>query len=496
MISRAKLLNEVKQLKKLTNNTKVDTLKLVPDTWSDFAKLCSIRSADGLVKFNPYPYQERVIQQVETHEYSVVCKGRQLGLSQVFINYALWLCLKTPGFMGAIISKTQKDTSLLAARLRISTESIPDYCRLTSDSLQSLTFSNNSKLLFVNSTIDCLRGVDSLGFLLIDECSFIGEHVEELFRASIPATATLNGKAKIILNSTPNMENDFYANRVFSNNGGVDVLSMIEDIRSGKKEGFQAFTDRVGHAKIFCHFKAHPVWGSDPQYLENLAKSTQLDTATIEREFNMSFSHSSESVFDSQLIKKVCTGNLPRTYNKDFSYVMGVDPAGQGKDYFCAVILAEIPEGKMEVVDFYRQKNAEMELHLFNLGEYIEKYEPIVAVEVNSLGINYWERLCLNHPDSVIEQVKTTRVSKSPMVGRALWALQSDALVLPDRDVWRNELLSFKRDGDKYEASKGKNDDLIMGLCFAVLHSNWKEPGTKFKFKPSKYKINLTGEKP
>jgi hypothetical protein len=63
--------------------------KPLPSNWAEFARLTEIRSGDGIVRFNPYPYQVSLVSAIESHKLTVVGKSRQLGISETVCNYFL-----------------------------------------------------------------------------------------------------------------------------------------------------------------------------------------------------------------------------------------------------------------------------------------------------------------------------------------------------------------------------------------------------------------------
>jgi len=50
--------------------------------------------------------------------------------------------------------------------------------------------------------------------------------------------------------------------------------------------------------------------------------------------------------------------------------------------------------------------------------------------------------------------------------------MERGELIYPDDKRIVEELLSFRKIGDKLEASSGKHDDIVMALAFAVAVAN------------------------
>jgi hypothetical protein len=66
-------LTPVNRLKILGKKT--TTSKPLPNNWPEFARLCDIRSGDGVIKFDPYPFQCQVVASIEQSKTSIIAKG-------------------------------------------------------------------------------------------------------------------------------------------------------------------------------------------------------------------------------------------------------------------------------------------------------------------------------------------------------------------------------------------------------------------------------------
>ena len=47
----------------------------------------------GRIQFNLFPFQEKVLHQLQKNEYTIINKSRQLGISTLASAYSLWLML-------------------------------------------------------------------------------------------------------------------------------------------------------------------------------------------------------------------------------------------------------------------------------------------------------------------------------------------------------------------------------------------------------------------
>ena len=91
----------------------------IPDNWPDFARLTRIRSGNKVIPFDPYFYQEKLVETVMDNYGTAVAKGRQLGCTETIASMMLWRACREPGFLGVVLSKGQADTANIAKRIRL-----------------------------------------------------------------------------------------------------------------------------------------------------------------------------------------------------------------------------------------------------------------------------------------------------------------------------------------------------------------------------------------
>ena len=86
-----------KYRKKYQDKSKTEKYTL-PDNWLEFAPLTKIRGGNGVVSFNPYDYQKTLIEQIEVHQTTIVCKTRQMGITELIANWLLFKACTDDGF--------------------------------------------------------------------------------------------------------------------------------------------------------------------------------------------------------------------------------------------------------------------------------------------------------------------------------------------------------------------------------------------------------------
>ena len=161
----------------------------------------------GRVLFELYPYQQDSLNDFEDHDYNIVLKGRQIGISTLVAGYALWMMLFHSDKNILVIATKQETAKNLVTKVRFMHANLPVWLRGTcvEDNKLSMRFSNGSQIKAVARSKDAGRS-EALSLLILDEAAFI-EGADEIWTA---AQATLSTGGKAILLSTPNGVGNFF----------------------------------------------------------------------------------------------------------------------------------------------------------------------------------------------------------------------------------------------------------------------------------------------
>jgi phage terminase large subunit-like protein len=455
------------RLKLIKNNSLDFNKKQLPNNWIEFAKLCKIRSGSQVVNFNPYQYQLKLIELIKKHHTTVIAKTRQLGITETIANYFLFKACTNSGYLGVIFSKTQSDTSNIAKRIRRQIDGLYEYIETKTDSLTDIELVNGGRILFRNSTPNGARGLESVSDILYDESAFVDE-IEEIYKSSIPCTTVVGDEARIIILSTPNGQSGWYWDKLALNND-CDVLEVCQQIRTEQINPIQYWTDKNGWCKFILHWLAHPKFSKKKDtYLQDIKFRFDLPDDVIQQEYNLSFVDSESLVFNSEIIRQNTIGEW-KDYQEQGIYYFGIDTSLLGNDYTVCTVLQEIDD-RYHLVKMYRQRKKTHEYNIYQIGELIQKYNPIrVGIEVNSSGQIYYEQLSDQNLNIDFEAIKTTGSSKPTMINRLTLALERQQLILPNDRTIVEEFLSFRQNGSRLEAIDGKHDDIIMSLAFAIV---------------------------
>lgn len=151
--------------------------------------------------FNLYPFQEKVLKLFQKHDYSVINKSRQLGISTLVSAYSLWLMLFNKDKNVLVIATKQDTAKNMVTKVRFAYQNLPTWLKIgtSEDNRLSLKLANGSQIKAVSAAGDSGRS-EAVSLLVIDEAAFI-DNIETIFTAAQQTLATGGG---CIALSTPN----------------------------------------------------------------------------------------------------------------------------------------------------------------------------------------------------------------------------------------------------------------------------------------------------
>jgi hypothetical protein len=315
-------------------------------------------------------------------------------------------------------------------------------------------------------------------------CAHI-EKFSDIWEAARP-TITTGGDA--ILFSSPNGKNEFY-----------DIYKNA-DTGEIRKDRIGLHCEEVGtngfHA-IKLPWQVHP--DRDDKWFENETKS--MDAKKIDKEYCCGFEGSGNTFFDADTIEWIKSNvNMPiseEAKNNDFwiwalpesdhKYIITSDIArGDGEDHSCCHIIDVNTDE--QVGEFYGKMPPDKFAEL--LVEYGYKYNTAKIInEMNSIGIAAAIKLRdlkypnLYYDEKVMDNIHlmTDEERENIYPGHTTSPKIREKLLSQLENVLRNKLLkinsirfakeldTFIWNGKKTQAIRGKFDDAIMALSFALL---------------------------
>ena len=454
---------KIDRLHPIANISKLPTAT----SWAEFAALTEIRSGDGIVRFNPFEYQCKLVNAIERNKLTVVGKSRQLGISETICNYFLYKACIDRSVLAVILSLGQRETIDLARRVRFAIESLSPYGLTTStDTLTDIQINGGGRLLFRPSNENSTRGLPAVTHALLDEAGFV-DNIDRIYQAIIPATSTVTNP-KIVVVSTPNGSQGWFYNLLATDG----LIELCEGMRSGEIASYQEIDN-----KVLIHWKSHPKFSQQSNYLETIANETGLSETVIAQEYDLSFDDKDEAVFSAAIVRGAATlETMSKEYKPEHWYYIGVDGSTVGDDYTVAMVIEyDLTSNFYSVVDMYRKRKGSIEADVYQISALVDKYQPrVLAIESNGVGQIFVEQLAATHPIVKTTGVHTSQDSKASMIERLSLALERQVLSIPKTSPIVNELLSFRRVGKRLEASPGSHDDTVMAIAVALSQTEFR----------------------
>ena len=452
-----------------------------------FAEWCEslkIKTPTGLAPFELFDWQQETAQLItgETKANGrqiIVLSSRQTGKTSLFLALSGYLAQAISHFTGVIIHKTGTDAGLLARRLKRFLGGI----KPEPDNLSLMGFSSGAFLHFRSSNPGrgaegaeaTGRGLESVDITIIEESGHTS-NLADVLGVVGPAMTWGNPKLSILIGTAGSKASHYY-DLLAQSAGGADRLELLlEGIRQGTEEPFQILNrEGPGPIGVISNWRCIPEFAAEPDFLKRVQEELNLSDSQIASEYEMKFSASVDSaVFDfAQVMDAQTEGIEPVEKGGHEVVYVGVDPAGQGKDYAVCLTLRETKEDSKtiyEVCDLYRKRTGVSEQHLNAVSSRIQRMKPIaVTVEKNSMGQVWLEYLSGANKGCEIEGFSTTASSKPVLIGRLQIALERGVLRIPKDSPVIDELLAFRRtDTGKLEAGGSGHDDTVIALGLAL----------------------------
>lgn len=432
-----------------------------------YMKIISLN--EGLVTFNPYPYQRNMIKSFVDNRYTVVTTARQAGKSTTTCGFILWYIIFHADKTVALLANKGETAREILGRVQLAYQHLPKWLQqgVKEWNKGSFVLENNSRVIASATSASAIRGY-TINLLFIDEAAHI-ENWEEFFTSVYP-TISSGTESKIILVSTPNGLNHFYSTWI------------------NAKEG------RNGYNPILVNWQSVP--GRDEKWRQETLAGMNFDLEKFDQEMNCEFLGSSGTLISGWKLKEL----VPQTAitQKD-----GMTQYVQPADKHVYVIVCDVSRGKgldysaFQVIDVSKMPYDQVCVYRNNGITPIDYADIIhrtakaynnaaVLVEINDIGeqvshslhydFGYENILFTENSGRAGKQVtagfsgrtadkgiRTTKIVKS--IGCSLMKLLIEQNQLIINDYYTiNELSTFSKKGNSYEAEAGKHDDLVMCL--------------------------------
>ena len=424
---------------------------------------------EGLVPFNMYPFQEKLIRNFHNERFNICKMPRQTGKSTTCVSYLLHYAVFNDNVNIAILANKASTARDLLGRLQLAYENLPSWMQqgIISWNKGSLELENGSKISSNSTSSSAVRG-GSYNVIFLDEFAFIPNHIADQFFASVYPTISSGQKTKVIIVSTPHGMNHFYR--------------MWHDAEASKNE----------YIPTDVHWSEVP--GRDEKWRQQTIANTS--EAQFKVEFECEFLGSVDTLIAPSKLRSLVYEN-PRKSNagldvykepeQKHDYLITVDVArGVEKDY-SAFVVTDITKFPHNIVAKYRNNQVKPMLFPSIIYDIATSYNnAFILCEVNDIGdqvasiINYdleYENLLMcsmrGRAGQIVGQgfsgkktqlgVKMSKTVKKVGSLNLKTMIESDKLLFSDYDIL-SELTTFIQKNNSFEAEEGCNDDLAMCL--------------------------------
>lgn len=431
----------------------------------------------GKVNFNLYDFQEKSLKSFMEHDYNIVLKARQLGLSTLTAGYALWMMTFQQDKNILVIATKQETAKNLVTKVRVMHANLPGWLKqpCVEDNKLSLRYKNGSQIKAVASSEESGRS-EALSLLIIDEAAFI-DKIDTIWGASQQTLAT-GGRALII--STPNGVGNFFHKTWIGAEDGTNDFNFIK-----------------------LHWSVHPDreqdWRDDQDKL--------LGPSLAAQECDCDFITSGRGVIDGILLEKMKESSIrepiekrgidsnywiwePPNYTKN--YVVSADVSrGDGTDYSAFHI---IDVESLEQVAEYKGKISTQDFGNMLVNVSKEYNDALLVVENNNIGWAAIQQVIdreypnlfytskdLQYVDVQHQMTNKYRAQERNMVpGFSTTSKTRPLIIAKLEEMFReesvvvhsnrliDELFVFIYNGNRAEAMSGYNDDLVMSFAIAL----------------------------
>ena len=432
---------------------------------------------DGLVPFKMYPFQEHIVRTIHDNRFTICKLPRQSGKSTTTVSYLLHYALFNPNSNIAILANKSSTARDILSRVQLAYENLPKWMQqgVINWNKGNIELENKSVIVAAATSSSAIRG-GSYNIIFLDEFAFVPANIAEMFFSAVYPTISSGQKTKMIIVSTPYGMNQFY------------------------KLWTDAENKRNDYVPIEVHWSEVP--GRDEAWKEATIRNTSPEQ--FQQEFECEFLGSVNTLISPAKIKNMAF-TTPKTSSggldvyedpiKDKTYVITVDVArGVLKDYSAFVIL-DVTQMPFKIVAKFRNNEIRPLLFPHTIEKVCKAYNHAhVLVETNDLGQQIAEALQfeLEYDNLLMTTqrgragqilgagfsgrgsgfgVKMTKQIKKIGCANIKTLIESDKVFINDFNIIE-EMSTFIRKGQSWQADDGSTDDLMMCLVIFGWLSN------------------------
>lgn len=418
----------------------------------------------GKVIYDPYPYQDRMIDNFDNNRFNICLLARQSGktltVSVYVLHYALFNEHKTIG----IVSNKEDSAKKILLRIKEMYEDLPDWLKpgVKEYNKKSVMFDNGTRIIISATSGDSFRG-ETINLLVMDEFAIVPNNIAEDFWASNYPTLSASTTSRVIIMSTPkgyNLFHHIYSNAEKQNNNFKSIKVTWKDVPNRDEKWAEQERKNLGESKF-------------------------------KQEYECEFLGSTNTVIDINTLEKLISINIDpihidlngrfEIYEKPdntYKYIMGVDTAkgtGEHNSTIQVLKILDNKEIKLKQVAIFCDNHTDV-YEFSAIVNRISYYynNAYIMVENNAEGLSIVNELWWNYEnenlinsgskktDLGIRANKSTKVKSVTLMKKLI---ENNQLELLDRKTIL-ELCNFVDENGRFHGD-GHTDDLISALYWA-----------------------------
>jgi len=430
----------------------------------------------GLVPFRLYPFQERILSELEDNRFNILRKFRQAGCTTIAAAYSLWMIIFQKHKSVVILSKGDAESTEVLDRIKLMYDELPEFLKpgIIEDNKHTLKLKTNSVIKSRPSGKQSGRSLAG-SFLIIDEAAFI-ENIDTIWAAVYPIIST-GGRAFVLstVNGIGNWYHEVYQNSL----AGANSFNAI-DIRWQEHPEY-SFTE--GFEDLYQEMEEK---GLDIHKWEETTRAN-MPTKQWLQEYECSFLGTGDTYVEGEVLKNISSQTSEKYYTKynnrmrvwqdpnpQYTYLISCDTSlGRDRDY-SAFHVINLYNGQ-QVAEFYSNRTAinDFAKILFNEGMLYNL--ATIVCERNTIGNNLidwllniyeYENLWEDEKGDIGFQI--TARNRESILAELEEALRTDLIKINSTRTC-DELMTFIiSENGKPQAEKNHHDDLVMSLALAV----------------------------
>jgi len=421
----------------------------------------------GLVPFELYPFQDRIVEGFDNHRFSILRKFRQAGCTTICAAYSLWFVIFNNYKQVVILSKGDAESTELLDRIKIMYDYLPSFLqpKIVENNKHTFRLATKSGIKSRASGKESGRSLAG-SLLIIDEGAFI-ENIDTIWAAAYPVIST-GGRAFVL--STVNGIGNWY-----------HTLWM-----NAKEEKNAFFT-------IDIHWKEHPEYypqkGLEELYIPNWEETTRSNMPYKKwlQEYECEFLGTGDTYIEGETLNRLNEHINDEFYTKYnhrmriwesplpyHEYLISVDTGLGRKEDYSAFHVIDLYNGN-QVAEFYSNstKINEFAEIIYNEGN-IYNIAYVVA-ERNTIGANLIEWLydILEYENLWYDEkneigIMTSSKSRDNILAAMEEALRMDRIRINSRRTMEELYTFIVTETGKVEADVNQHDDLVLSLAFGT----------------------------